>query len=159
MAMEHLLVMGLPPESLDPMDAILACVRITAGEVTYCTNMVHELTPKQATVRHKKTVERNSDMESFTEVEKSSEVKLNIWIEARHSAMDRLVKFSKAAIDCGISERQVQVAEGLGQQLGTVLQAVLNELNLSAEQKLMAPDVVRKNLMLLEAAHEDKVSV
>lgn len=142
-------VMGLPID-IDPMEGLLLVIRITAGEVAYCTDRISELAPKKAIVRHKKIVSRASDMESYEEVETSTEVTLNIWIVTRQAAMDRFAKFCKMAIDAGVSERQVAVAEGIGQAMGHLISGVLGELGLTDAQKALAPDVVHKHLLLLE---------
>lgn len=153
MATAQMLVMGMQLE-VDPMDALLTCIRITAGEVVYTTDRVHELTPKQAVVTVKKTTTRHGELDSFDEVAKSNEARLNIWIQARHDAMDRLAKYSKMAIDCGIAERQVVVAEQTGQSIGRMLQAVLAELGLTDEQKELAPVIIQRNLILLESNND-----
>lgn len=143
-------VMGLPID-IDPMEGLLLVIKITAGEIAYTTDRIAELTPKKAVVRHKKIVSRASDMESYEEVETSTEVSLNIWIQARQAAMDRFAKFCKMAIDAGVAERQVKVAEGIGQVMGRVLSGVLGELGLTDEQRALAPDVVHRHLLMLEA--------
>lgn len=147
-AHEAAVVMGYPID-IDPMEGLLLVIKISAGEIAYCTDRIWELSPKKAVIKHKKVVSRASDMESYEEVEQSNEASLNIWILARQSAMDRFAKFCKMAIDAGVAERQVAVAEGLGQQMGHLINSVLGELGLSDKQKELAPDVVQKHLLLL----------
>lgn len=143
-------VMGFPID-IDPMEGLLTVIKISAGEIAYMTDRIAELTPKQAVVRHKKTVSRDSDMESYEEIEKSSAVSLNIWISARHQSMERFARFCKMAIDAGVAERSVAVAEGIGQQMGHLISGVLGELGLTDQQKELAPQVVQKHLLLLES--------
>lgn len=152
MAQHEMLVMGLAID-VDPMEAILTCIRITAGEVVYCSDRVAELNHDEAVVKRNVSKSHAGDGidGDWEEVEESNEAQLNIWIQARHQAMDRLVKFSKAAIDAGISERQVQVAEATGQAIGQLLHTVMAELNLTDKQKQIAPEVIQRNLRLLEA--------
>lgn len=142
-------VMGLPID-IDPMEGLLVVIKISAGEIAYCTDRIAELTPKQAVVKHKKVVSRAGDLDSYEEVEKSTEASLNVWIVTRQNAMERFARFCKMAIDAGIAERQVAVAEGIGQQMGHLIGAVLGELGLNDEQKKLAPTVVQKHLLLLE---------
>lgn len=145
-------VMGFPID-IDPMEGLLVVIRISAGEIAYMTDRISELTPKKAIIKKKKTISRAGDLDSYEEVEESNEAGLNIWISARHQAMERFAKFCKMAIDAGVAERQVKVAEGMGQMMGHLLSAVLGELNLNEAQKALAPSVVQKHMLLLEAGN------
>lgn len=152
MALHNALVMGVPFDDIDPMDAILTCIKISAGEVVYCSQRIEELDEDEAVVTGEKNKSHSGGLDGdWEEVEETNDAQLNIWIRARHNAMERVVKFSKAAIDAGISERQVKVAESTGQAIGQLLHNVMAELNLSDAQKDLAPHVIQKNLMLLEA--------
>jgi hypothetical protein len=137
-------VMGLPVDT-DPSIALLNMVRIAAGEVEYATLMIGALHQDDA-------------VETFTEtqvdadggyVKTSNMTTLNIWIRTRHDAMDRLVRYAKTAIDAGVAERQVRVAEQMGGMLGKLITAVLGELELTAGQLERAPGVVQRQLALV----------
>ena len=137
-------VMGMPID-VDPVQALLNVIRMTAGEVEYATLMVAGLSPDQA-------------VETFTEEQSGSEISytkttnvatLNIWIRTRHDAMDRLARYAKMAIDAGVAERQVRVAERMGGMLGNLITAVLGELKLSPAQAEIAPMVVQRQLALV----------
>lgn len=149
-AHEQARVMGFPID-IDPMQGLLVVIKISAGEIAYCTDRIAELAPKKAIVRHKKVVSRAGDLDSYEEVEKSTEASLNIWIVARQAAMERFARFCKMAIDAGVAEKQVAIAEQTGLIMGQLLNAVLGELGLTKEQKKLAPQVVQKHMLLLES--------
>ena len=144
-------VMGLPLD-IDPSEALLSCVRITAGEVMYASDRVRELEEADAVVQDRsvtETVGGKLGDSLVTQVSTSST--LHIWIKARQDAVDRLARYSKMAIDVGVEERLVRAAEHIGGLMGRVLQAVLDDLNLTAAQKAIAPAVVHRHLTVLEA--------
>jgi hypothetical protein len=53
---------------------------------------------------------------------------LNLWVKLYQEERDRLVRVAKAAIDAGVEERQVRLAEGQAQQLAQVIRAILTDL-------------------------------
>lgn len=59
---------------------------------------------------------------------------LRLWNEER----DRLAKVSKAALDAGVSEREVQVAEEQAERVVTIIVGVIDALPLTDEQRLEA---------------------
>lgn len=137
--------MGLPVET-DPYDALLRCIWIAAGEVQYCSERIGELDPDEVLVRF-----REEQVGETAYVKTSTEVQLHAWITARRHSLDALARYSKMAIDAGVAERQVALAERVGVMIGTLVAAVLDELGLSAEQKVIAPEVVRRHLTQIAA--------
>lgn len=59
---------------------------------------------------------------------------------------DRLTKVAKTAIDVGLEERQVRVAEEQGRLIAQAIRGILKELHLSSEQWRAAPPIIRKHL-------------
>lgn len=57
-----------------------------------------------------------------------------------------LVQTCKVAISLGLAERQVKLAEEQGSLLATCIKLILGDLNLTAEQRAIAPGVVSKHL-------------
>lgn len=137
-----------PEVTIDPYDAILRCIWISAGEVQYCSDRIRELDPEDVLVRFRE----QQDGSEGGYVKTSSDVGLHAWVTARRAALDALARYSKMAIDVGVAERQVALAERVGVMIGTLVAAVLDELSLSTEQKLIAPEVVRRHLTQI-AAH------
>jgi hypothetical protein len=59
---------------------------------------------------------------------------------------DRAAKFAKLALDAGIAERQVKLAERQGQIIERVLLAAFDALDLTAAQRAQAPTAIRRAL-------------
>jgi hypothetical protein len=128
-------VLGLPAE-VDPLDALMQCLAIAAGEVSYCSHMLALLS---------------------TEAEMAlpePSPRVQYWIYARSGAVEGLARYAKTAIDAGVPERQRAIAERLGGALGDLLRGVFDDLGLTAHQQATAPAIVRKHLEIF-AAHAD----
>jgi hypothetical protein len=59
---------------------------------------------------------------------------------------ERCANFASKAVAAGLNERMVRLAERQGELLAQVIRGDLDELGLSAEQKQLAPEVVRRHL-------------
>jgi hypothetical protein len=79
------------------------------------------------------------------------EVLLRQWNDER----DRLARTSKMALDAGVAERQVRMAERYAELLARLIQGILSDLNLNKQQKAATPEVVRRHLLALEPPTED----
>lgn len=147
-------VMG-PAVEIDPMDALLVCVKIAAGEVAYATHKIEELTEEDAIgqeeIVSKHEATGGDKEESWIETNRNP-ISLHIWIRTRRESMDRLAKYAKMAVDAGIAERQVKLAESAGDELAVAIREILDGLNLTLEQEKKAPDIVRGALVKLEQA-------
>jgi uncharacterized protein YgfB (UPF0149 family) len=69
------------------------------------------------------------------------------WMQERQ----HLARVSKAALDAGVDERRVQLAESQAETLADVIRAVLDGLGLSAEQRAMAINIVKTRLTAISA--------
>lgn len=142
-------VMGFP-EHVDPFDALLEAIWIAKGEVTYCSQRIAELDEGDAVVLLEEVTQTTGVVRGETEesisVKKSSAAELNVWIRTRQEAVDRMARYAKMAIDAGIAERQVVLAERVGGMIGRLVAAVLDDLGLSEGQRELAPVVVRRHL-------------
>lgn len=124
-------LMGAPKE-INALDALIWCIKITAGEVEFCTQQMELL-------------EQEEWFES-TIVGKQ----LHLWAKERQRAVDRLAKFAKDALALGIADRAVRIAEQYGASIARYTKGLLDDLELTPEQVKRAPLVVRKHLALLE---------
>ena len=143
-------VMGRPL-SIEPHEAIIECIRIAAGEVAYSSSQIAGLEDAEAvgpvqTSRPLKEEKGAENAEVY--VTEYGPPAVNIWIEVRHRAMDRLVNYSKIALAAGVAERQVRIAEQQGQMLAQVIRGVLEDLGV--DKRPEAPAVVRKHLALIQ---------
>jgi hypothetical protein len=60
-----------------------------------------------------------------------------------------LARVCKMALDAGVAERQVRVAEAQGELLASVIKAILTGLGLDKDQQDKAPAIVRRHLLAL----------
>jgi hypothetical protein len=130
-AKDQAILMGAPKE-INPLDAMMWCIRLTAGEVEFCSQQL-ELIEK-------------ADWLQDTIVGKQ----LHIWATERQKAVDRLAKHSKDALALGIAERAVRLAEQYGSSIAKFTKGLLSDLELTQEQQKAAPLLIRKHLALLE---------
>ncbi len=140
-------VMG--PLSIEPQDAILECIRISAGEVAYASERIAELEVAQYVGEPRRTLVRKAGEDTVQEVRLDPPA-LHIWIVVRQQAMDRLVNYSFAALKAGIEERRVRIAEQQGMLLAQAIQGILRELGV--DQRPEVAGIVRKHLTLVAGA-------
>lgn len=126
---------GLPRE-VDPRDALLEEVYRTAGAVDWLTLKVREL--QSADVVWGKAEESADDVKYKAGV--------NVWIQLQQSERAHLVRVCKEAINAGIEERKVRLAEQQGSMLAGVIKAILGDLELSPEQAAKVSTVVPRHL-------------
>jgi hypothetical protein len=152
-------IMGAPL-SIEPQDAILECIRIAAGEVSYASGRVAELEADDAvgpvltrSLRREVTDKDGTEGEesevsgALDEDIRFGPPALHIWITVRRQAMDRLVQYSFAALKAGIEERRVTVAEQQGMLLAQAIQGILRELGVADRPEVGT--IVRRQLSLI----------
>lgn len=135
-----------------PQEALLACVRIAAGEVAYATEQIKELSEDEY-IGNPQTEREMIGGEDGVRYETTTHLPAaHIWVKMRQEGLDRLARFSKMALDAGVAERMVRVAEGRGAELATLIREVVEEIKITDEQKKRLPDAIRKKLTALEAS-------
>lgn len=132
---------------VDPMEALLMCVRICAAEVAYFSHKITLLTDDEVVERPWEETVAGAEAEVF---DLRKQRQLNVWIRVRQQAVERLARASKMALDAGVEERLVKVAEQVGGTLADAIKEILDGLRLTAEQTERAPDLVRRALVRLE---------
>ena len=131
---------------VSPMDALLMCVRITAAEVTFFSSKIAEMEAKQVIQRPRaEQLDRDGRVHDLR-----AQKQLNIWVRERRKSVADLARFSKMAIDVGVEERMVRVAERVGESLAGFVKGLLTDLQLSEEQEERAPEIVRRHLRVLQ---------
>src|SRR5690606_32318361 len=110
---------GLPVET-DPHQALLDEVQRTAGHVEWLGQIVRGLEQRQLTRGVTKTVE-HADGTRVVEARAA----VNVWLKLYQDERDRLVRVAKAAIDAGVAERQVRLAEAQAQRIAQTMSAIL----------------------------------
>jgi len=149
-ARQEIAIMGREVD-ISPGEGLLLCVRIAAGEVGYCTQRIADLTAGEEyeELEFEKTtrfINKDGDESGGIDETQVKEKQLNIWIRVRQAGLDRLAKFSKMALDAGVAERQVRIAEQQGALIAEILKGVLLDLGIDLEAS-KTRQVVRRHLM------------
>lgn len=121
---------------INPLDAILWCIRIRAGEVRWLSEKMAELDQK--------------DWIMDTIAGKQ----FHLYAKERQGAMNDLTRYSQIAIGLGIAERAVKLAEQYGDMIARLIEGILADLNLSREQRKLVPTVVRRHLILIQGGSD-----
>jgi hypothetical protein len=132
------------PTEVDPAEALLWCVALAKQEVTWIREQMEFVTEPT----HLTPV---GNLGGPSKGYVGMQEEFDIWIQAQQNAVDRLARYSKMALDAGVAERMVNLAEKMGDMIAPLLQGVLGDMNLTEEQKAGAPAVVGRHLRLLEA--------
>lgn len=138
-------VMGVQVD-ITPQEALLVCVRIAAGEVAYATMKVQELAEEEAVgpvvdrkVRTVRIEQDGEEIELPLEEITYKGASPHIWIQVRGQALDRLARYSKMAIDAGVAERSVALAEETGKAVQEALTKLTHLLDLTPSQRKRVP--------------------
>lgn len=148
-AAEAVKTFGLPRE-IDPRDALLEEVYRTAGAVDWLHRQVQALTPEA--VIWGRTEEIHKDAGEFPGVDTTYSAAAHAWVQLWQAERKHLVAVSRAAVQSGIEERKVQLAEQQGAMLSDVIKRILGDLRLTPEQQRLAPDVVVRHLRSVAGA-------
>lgn len=143
-------VFGLPRE-VDPHTALLEELHRTAGAVQWLGALVADLDREELVWGRVKET-HGTQLEKGTENGVTYQAGPNAWIRLWTEERERLVKVAKTCVDVGIEERRVRVAEAAGQQLASVVRAVLDRLDLTDEQRSAALVVVPEEFRRLGEA-------
>lgn len=119
-----------------PGQAVQAVLNVAAGQFAYATAMVGGL----------------AEAQMFEET--IAGVVPNRWVRLQMNIMDKISKYSRAAADMGISERQMQLAEAQTAMMGQLLEAVMDRLDLTPSQRKQVGPAIREALPMLTAGAE-----
>jgi hypothetical protein len=99
--------------------------------------------------RSHQELDRYGDVHDLVESRETSQARLHLWIEARAESMRRLATFSKLAIDAGVAEREVAIAEKWGEQLAVFVRGLLADLGVALNDP-NTREVVKRHMRSLE---------
>ncbi len=142
-ATQAVVTFGLPRE-VDPRDALLEEVYRAAGAVDWLQQQVQALTPDQVVWGKAEEVDKTAG--EFPGIDTTHKAAVNVWVELLNRERKHLVDVCKAAVAAGLEERRVRLAEQQGAMLAGAIKAILNDLDLSAEQQAMVSTVVPRHL-------------
>lgn len=120
-ALERMRTYGEPIDT-DPHAALLSEINRTAGHVAWLGEVVGGFTGEQE-------LEQKSGEWGY---------KPAVLVELYQGERQHLARVCKMAIDAGIAERQVRIAESQGALLADILRGIFEKLVLSKEQKEIA---------------------
>jgi hypothetical protein len=132
-----------PQNDIDPSEALLWCVSLAAQELRWINERLLNVTEPT----HLAPVGNLGGPQGGVV---GMQEEFDIWIQARVHAIDRLARYSKMALDAGVAERMVKLAERMGDLIAPLLQGVLEDINLTPDQQSRAPEIVGRHLRLLE---------
>lgn len=152
------------PDIVDPFDALLGEVHESAGNVGFYRSLIRELGI------HPEALGENEEplIETGLAVKKgiygpdiNGYESPHVLVKMYNDERDRLAKVSKMAIDCGIAERQVRLAERQGEMLVNIIILLLQDprLQLSQEKQQMgrrvAGELMRRADSLIQKESAD----
>lgn len=144
---------GLPAD-VDPGTALLDEVKRTAGHVRWLQEKIQTLDPDNL-IRGTRSVKRTvgQSVEGPVDVT-ATEVGplIHVWLDLYLRERKHLAAVCKSALDAGIAERQIQLAEQAGERAGRWLHASLSVLGLSDVDLRRVMDHAVTQLHLLEGS-------
>jgi hypothetical protein len=132
--------LGLPRE-VEPHTALLEEVHRAAGHVAWLAEVVGQLDQSQIVHGITRTVQAADGTRTV-----EARATVNVWVRLYQEWHDRLVRVAKTAIDAGVEERQVRLAEAQAQRLAAVIRAILTDLGYDLEEENVRK-VVRLRLL------------
>lgn len=132
------------PRDISPTEALLEEVRYTAGHVAWLREQVQALEADELVWGVTEKVEKNAT--EFEGTDTTSAAKPNAWLELYYRERKHLVDVTKAAIQAGIEERRVKLAEAQGHLVAEVIKRILGRLDLLDWQQKRVPVVVPEEL-------------
>lgn len=141
------------PRQVDPHTALLEELHRAAGAVQWLGAVVADLNRADVTWGIVKET-HGTQLEKGTDNGTTRAAAVNVWVRLWQEERDRLTKVAKTCVDVGIEERKVRLAEAAGQQLASVVRAVLDRLELTDEQRSLALVVVPEEFRRLGEAQD-----
>jgi hypothetical protein len=81
----------------------------------------------------------------------SGEARMHPFVAEYNNALERRAKFAKMCLDAGVSERQIALAERMGEQLSMLWERTMNAIDgLTEAQRLQAAKAYAREIALLE---------
>lgn len=137
---------------IGPHEALLEEVQYTAGHVRWLRDTIRWLGGEpDGPEPENNPRNRNFDQQRLAILHQQTNMgaKPSVWLEMYHRERRHLIMAAKAAIDAGVAERQVKLAEDQGKLLAMVVMKILNDpgLQLTPQQLALAPGIARHHLL------------
>lgn len=136
-----------------PIEGLLEVVRISGSMTRLLTVKVGELEEEPSV--EDMLVESNDGSlsikkvatgDAFWGLNHQGEMVPHVYVQMLKVWSERYERACKTALDAGVAERQVRLAESEGELLATAIKGILSALNLTPEQWSIAPKVVAAQL-------------
>ncbi|MGQ4574905.1 HGGxSTG domain-containing protein [Dermabacteraceae bacterium P7006] len=143
------------PVDISPSEALIELVQWTAGEVRYWRSEVERIAGEDVekltfgVTRIETGVRDGSDVHMETR-EAAASVAYQMLVDAEN----RLARFVTAALRAGVEERRLKLDEERGQTVVEILRKILDNLDLTDDQKAIAQVIVPKTLREAAAGME-----
>lgn len=129
---------------VDPHVALLDEVYRAAGVVAHLDEKVQSLPEQDLVWGVTELVEKTAG--EFPGTDTTYAAELNVWVKWWREERTHLAKVAKMALDAGVEERRVKLAESQGALLADVIRRILADLDLSPEQQAKVSSVVTRHL-------------
>lgn len=87
--------------------------------------------------------------ESVLGLNKDNEAEVHVAVREYRSAIELYAKMCKLALDAGIAAAQVRVEAEKAQLFAQAIQAIFADLDLTPDQRVKAPELIRRHLLSL----------
>lgn len=145
-----LLVTYGEPIDIDPAQALLSEVRRTAGHVEWLGRILAALPPEELTFGRAEVTSKPAPSEDGTVAMVAEEIKAragaHMIVQLYQQERKHLVFVSKAAIDAGASMRMVEMFTEVGAAYISMIERVLDALELSPDQAAKVPQLLTGEL-------------
>jgi hypothetical protein len=149
---------GLPVE-VDPREALLQEVHRTAGHVAWLGQLVAELEHGGSGYRRDTILDGEVEREILVPLSGLKQLsrdgkfeKPAVWVELLLAERRHLREVCRDAISAGIEEQRVRIVEQQGTLLAGAVRSILAELDLTAGQWALVPEIVPRHLRALSDA-------
>lgn len=138
------------PVDMHPHEAIMFALRVTAGEVAYCDAQIERLSEDETYERPVRTIYSlmPDGHGEYIQERRDAEI-LSRWASLRASAIDRMARYAKMAIEVGVSELEVKLAESESKIIASFFEACMDDLELTSEQREQVGVSMRKHIHLV----------
>ncbi|WP_433460709.1 HGGxSTG domain-containing protein [Micromonospora sp. CA-248212] len=129
---------------VSPTEALLDEVKWTAGHVAWLRARVQELEASALSWGVRSIVDKEGG--EFPGVDTTEAAAPHVLLDLYQRERKHLVDVCAKALQAGIEERRVRLAESQGALLADVIRRILGDLNLSPEQTALVGEVVPRHL-------------
>jgi hypothetical protein len=153
MAERVVVTYGLP-QDIEPVQAITGEIARTCGHVLWLGELIAEMEPIDLVWGQTMEEEGSGTGQREGDTTKSrSEAQLSMWLVLYKDERKHLVDVSKAAIQCGIAEREIRLLEQQGQIIADFLRAFIDDPELDFDQvtRRKMREVASRHLRVLAA--------